>query len=330
MTKYCLELATFLLFVGVSGLRFPSLLRGPRGAPSWYATFFGAVGLLSVGVVIPLSTIDGWLGGTNVANLLQDECAVLAFWFFRNAVLDYTQDGQKRYPRWLLAIMLFATGFPFFLIQHRGATSPYFGVDHISQLADLAYEDLYFACLIFICSGMIYSIRSSKSPLIRAIVVGLALMGLGSLSDSTFMTMSHFHVTNAVLLPITFQLFYLLFYPGALTVVAALGAIMVVERQYAQRFLWLRRIRRLRKIGSRLQAQAQASPNVVIRAADSSQFPVDQAYQLVITLHNLEAKLGRAVSPRDRQIIGRVEGQLVRALPAGVRLPDSLSVEVSN
>ncbi|MDP9026947.1 MAG: hypothetical protein M3N46_05240 [Actinomycetota bacterium] len=321
MTNLWLPGAALVLFAVVSVVRIPTLRRYKKASSAWLATAFGSLGLFCVGAAVPLSTVDGWLGGTNVANLLQDEFAVLGVWFFRNAVRDYTDDGYRKWPLWLLGLMMVATGAPFFFIQHRQPTDALFGVHHIDQVATLAYEDLYFLCLITICVNMSYSLRHIKTVPIRVVNTGLALLALGAFDDATFMTLQYFGVSNKGVLDATFTLYYMLFYPGASIIIVGLLLLIAVERQYVPRLVWRLRVWRLRRLQAMLLPRTRASRNRVIHINRLATSPAERAYQLVIAVHNLEAKEGVTIGPRDRRMIERVEQHFDAALPAGFLLP---------
>ena len=317
-----LEIATFILLIGVCGFRVPSLFRTSRARSSWLATLFGGLAILSVGAIVPLRTFDGWLGGTNFANLLQDEFAILTFWHFRHALLEYAHSPQRRYPRWLLATMLFAAGIPFFLIHDRGTTSADFGTDHATQLAGVAYELLYFASIVVLCLGAIQAVHAKKRPMILAVKLGLVLIAIGSLDDSLYMSLRFAHSGSAALLSVEFTLYYILFYGGTLIAAVALAATSVIERSVGPYFVWQLRVVRLRRLQIRLLQQSRASRSVVIHFDKLPLVPIERAYQLVITVHNLEAKAGLRVSSRDRKVVERIERQLVRVLPIGAELPN--------
>ena len=314
MTVLDLVTATAVLFLTISAMRIPSLRRWGRAAPSWLATSFGGLGLLCVVALVP---IDAWLGGTNVANMLQDEFAILSFWFFRNAVLEYTGAAARKWSPWLLIVMLLAAGLPFFFIQHRGGTNPHFGVDHIAQVATLAFEDLYFLCLVTICASMLISLFRIRSTPIRVITGGLALLFLGSIADATFMTLRHFGVPQLDLLA-PFYLFYGLFYPGAMLAAVGLTWLIVIERRYISKATWRIRVFWLRRVQSRLLAQTRGSRNRVIHLDRLDAQPPQLAYQLVIAVHNLQAKEGLSISPREQLMIDRVERYFENELPAGL------------
>src|SRR4051794_27861253 len=92
-----IETVAFLALLLLTLIRLPSAIREPYSRLTWIATITGLAAIFMVGVVVPLTIVDGWLGGTNVANLLQNILATAAFWFVMQAAL--TLDGSRFNPR---------------------------------------------------------------------------------------------------------------------------------------------------------------------------------------------------------------------------------------
>ena len=86
-----LSLVAFILIAVVLVVRMPSIVSEPSSRLAWLAALFGCAAFACVGVVVPLDILDGWLGGTNVVNLLQNVFATAAFWFIMQA--SRTLDG---------------------------------------------------------------------------------------------------------------------------------------------------------------------------------------------------------------------------------------------
>ncbi|MEO8219947.1 MAG: hypothetical protein ABI563_04090 [Specibacter sp.] len=62
------------------------MVKVKESRASWLASVFGLIALYALGIFTPLATIDSYLGGVNVANLLQAIFALLAIFFFNDSV----------------------------------------------------------------------------------------------------------------------------------------------------------------------------------------------------------------------------------------------------
>ena len=140
-----IETVAFLALLILTLIRLPSAIREPSSRLTWIATITGLAAIFMVGVAVPLPIVDGWLGGTNVANLLQNMLATTAFWFVMQAAL--TLDGSRFNPRnlWELPVMLLSFTIPFLLIADRGSTTDAFIKETADQFGLWAYASIYMA-----------------------------------------------------------------------------------------------------------------------------------------------------------------------------------------
>lgn len=201
-----------------------------RALPSWAASFFGLLGILSLGLVIPLEMIDAALGGSNVANLLQSSLTVLAFWFFRESVREVAFDNPRRLSRWVLLALIVAFSIPFFLIGDRGRTSSDFMAQHAHDLGNIVYNAIYMAGLAWIVGDMIWTLRKRPGGAYALFRVGLALVLLAAVDEIIFITTATF--TPSWFSTFTHDAFYVLFFGGILIVLVGWTWVLIAERNY--------------------------------------------------------------------------------------------------
>ena len=184
-----IETVAFLALLILTLLRLPSAIREPSSRLTWIATITGLAAIFMVGVAVPLPVVDGWLGGTNVANLVQNLLATTAFWFVMQAAR--TLDGTRFNPRtlWELPVMLLSFTIPFLLIADRGATTDDFIKETADQLGLWAYASIYMGCVVFIMTRMLRGIRGRKPRPYMLIRIGAWAILVASLIEIVYLTL---------------------------------------------------------------------------------------------------------------------------------------------
>lgn len=202
-------------------VRLPSAVREPSSRLTWLASITGCAAFTTVGIVIPLEVVDGWLGGTNVVNLVQNLLAVTAFWFLMQA--SRTLDGSRfdRGTIWELPAMLVAFTIPFFLMESRGPTSENFIKEQANEVGLWAYASIYMLCVAFVMIRMLAGVRGRRPKQYGLIRVGGGAIALASLVEVLYLTLRLFQAEPRSVVELIGRGFTLPFYGGV--VVAALG-----------------------------------------------------------------------------------------------------------
>jgi hypothetical protein len=235
------SLIAFAVLVLITLLRARSALKKPSRRLAWFATLSGCAAFATVGVVIPLSLLDGWVGGTNVVNLLRASFATTAFWFLMQA--SRTLDGSKfdRRSLWELPTMLVAFVIPFMLIPDRGPSSESFIKLHADKVELWAYASIYMACVVFIMWRLLSGIRGRAPWPYVLIRVGSWAIAAASLLEIAYLTMRWLQVEPRAFVNLVGQGFALPFYGGVVLAAIGLAAFAFMSRAHAAlRLLLLR------------------------------------------------------------------------------------------
>lgn len=170
-------------------MRAPNAVRQPTSRLTWLASLTGCAALVTVGVVIPLEVVDGWMGGTNMVNLAQNALATTAFWLLMQAAL--TLDGSRFNARslWELPVLITAFTIPFLLIPNRAPTSSNFISDHAEHVMLWAYASIYMLAVAAIMLRMLISIRSRKPRMYLLMRIGAGGVIIGSLCEVVYLAL---------------------------------------------------------------------------------------------------------------------------------------------
>ncbi|WIB25931.1 hypothetical protein [Curtobacterium sp. MCSS17_015] len=282
-------------------IRAPSVRRNPHGRASWAATGVGALGLLTLGAVVPQRELDALLGGTNLINLVQNLCATTAFWLlFRGSVRDVDRRPALAHPL-ALVVMLASFTVPFLCIQDRGVTVFTFIVDEIDQTATWLYASVYMVCVAAITvTTVARGVLGSRGALV-VFRIGLSLVAIASVEEIVSLTADHFVLGSALLRDVLRTAFDPPFYLGIVLMVAAMAS-MTVRRWGREARLRGHRVR-LARIAARHDLHAR-------RRRGGLQV---RTYDLLIAIRDAEVQ-GRELTPAETAHVRSAELMLSKDL----------------
>lgn len=224
-----IETVAFLALLILTLIRLPSAIREPYSRLTWIATITGLAAIFMVGVAVPLAIVDGWFGGTNVANLLQNILATAAFWFVMQAAL--TLDGSRFNPRslWELPVMFLSFTIPFLLITDRGSTTDSFIKETANQFGLWAYASIYMGCVVLIMIRMLRGIRGRKPRPYILIRIGAWAIIAASLCEILYLTLRVAGLGRTTSVETVGNLFTIPFYGGVVLVCAGIIAFAIAR-----------------------------------------------------------------------------------------------------
>lgn len=217
-----IESVAFLALLILTLIRLPSAVRQPSSRLTWLATITGLAAVFMVGVFVPLPVIDGWLGGSNVANLMQNALAITAFWFVMEAAR--TLDGSRfnRSSLWELPAMIATFTVPFFLIADRGSTSTDFIKVTADQAGLWAYASIYMGWVVVIMTRMLRGVRGRQPRPYLLIRVGAWAIIVASLIEIAYLTLRVLGQGRTQAVEFVGALFTIPFYGGVVLVCAGI------------------------------------------------------------------------------------------------------------
>lgn len=235
-----LSLIAFVVIAVVLVVRMPTVVSEPSSRLAWVAALFGCAAFASVGVIIPLDTLDGWLGGTNVVNLLQNTFATAAFWFIMQA--SRTLDGSQFHARslWQLPAMVAAFTVPFFLIPDRGPTSDDFIKLYAEDPMLWAYASIYMGCVAYIMFRMLSGIRGRAPKQYVVIRIGAWGVAVASLLEILYLTLRVLNVEPRAFVDLVGHGFVIPFYGGVILQAVGMAGFAFVNRTRASVLVALR------------------------------------------------------------------------------------------
>lgn len=285
MINFLMALALIALVLA----RLPAAIRSRRARPAWLASAFGLLGLLSIGVLIPMPVTDALLGGTNVLFLLRTVFPVAAFWFFRDAVALQAGRSPRRGRTWLVLLaMTAAQATAFFLIPNRGTTDIEFVDNHMIYPAGFLWAVIYAGQIIWIAADVIRVLGRPRRNLFASFTLGSASVILGAIALIAHCGAILLRIVDPVSNDPAWILFNVFFYPGLLLIVVGFLAIAVMTG--SRNAIWQRRSDRLHKT---LATYGNASASDPFSASDALQShdardPVRTAYAATIALRNVQ------------------------------------------
>lgn len=183
-----MELAAFIALAILAVLRLPAIRRGGASTLSELALLAGTGALFMVGSVVPLPVLDGWFGGTNVVNLLQNVLATLAIWFMTTTAAIMSNDAriERRSVRGLILVLL-AFSVPFFLID-RGSTHLRFIWAYADDPWLWLYASIYMGYVAYLMFRMLRALKGRTARAYRAVRVGAVLMATASVLEIAYLS----------------------------------------------------------------------------------------------------------------------------------------------
>lgn len=214
-----MEFAAFLALAVLAGLRLPALRRGGPSTLSELALLTGAGALFMVGTVVPLPVLDGWFGGSNVVNLLQNVLATLAIWFMTmTAKLMVTGSWPVRRKLWGLVLIITSFTIPFFVMD-RGETNEQFVWAHADDGWLWLYASIYMGYVAYLMCRMLIALWKREARPYAVVRLGATFMGAASVFEIIYLTARVFGHSPEWL----GDSFIPLFYGGILLFAAGLG-----------------------------------------------------------------------------------------------------------
>ena len=287
--------------------RAPVAFHRPAARPAWIASLLGVLGLLSIGVLIPIPVADSWLGGTNILHLLRTALPVAAFWFLRDAVALLVGGPPRRGGPLILCVMLAAQTTVFFQIPSRGPSSTGFVDEHMVYVAGFMWAVLYVGQIMWIALTMVVMLL----PMRKGIYVTFIIGGLATAAGGIALVIHCGLILAGAQAPgaggIPWVVFNTLFYPGILTIV--LGFMTITLRDLCRVTRWKVAGYRLARALSCYETQNATG----VSEADTGSLagnPVLGAYRAVIQLRDLENLDGVRLKPRDARLLAAVEHRM--------------------
>ncbi|GAA1969147.1 hypothetical protein [Microbacterium deminutum] len=304
-----LETVAFVALLILTLLRLPSAIRQPSSRLTWIATITGLAAIFMVGVAVPLEVVDGWLGGSNIANLLQNVLAVTAFWFVMQAAR--TLDGTRFRPRslWELPAMFLAFTIPFFLIADRGTTSNDFIKVTADQVGLWAYASIYMACVVFIMVRMLIGIRGRTPRPYILIRVGAWAIAIASIVEIAYLSLRVAGQGRTAPVEFVGNLFTIPFYGGVVLVCSGIAIFSFARAGRAS----------INAALSKLLSQANVNRGMTL-APIPDEDPVHETYRLAVRLTDIANS--EELTRRERILLRAAAELLDRQMraPAVVRM----------
>jgi hypothetical protein len=287
--------------------------QDPARRPAWIASLFGLIGMLTLGVVVPLQWIDAALGGSNFWNLAQALCATIAFWFFYRATRLGTGAPGSEKPWWIaLCAALAGQAVLFGFIQDRGATSETFVRDHITDPVCYAYLMLYIVTLGTL-SGRSAIIRAKKLRGPSAVFfAGFALVSIACATHVVYLTMAHFQWGDAIGNEALRGLFYVIFGPGVLLLMAAFAIVFIQRQRKVLQPVWRVRALRLAMIRQKV-TDVPLTTSGALRALLGAE-PRARVYSESTSLYDATNEENALLTSSERRLLERTNSGILRHL----------------
>lgn len=301
-----LQLSALVVAAAVTIVRAPHAVAHPQTRLSWTAILIASIAFFARAY----PSLDRYVGGSNVISLIQNLCAVTAFWLLAQAALN--QHHQLPIPWWQLPPLLIAFVVPFLLIRNRGTTSDTFIVDQIAQTGTWLYASIYMAVFGFIAASLLAGLRRRQSRSYRFFLAGCVLVLVACGDEITSLTLDHFGVSNLVLRDVLRAAFNPLFYPGAILVIVGVASFTSIR--FGRERLLRHRIRTLDKVCSHLGIAA-GTPS----ARAPRREPVLDLYDRVIAIRDHETATHSTLNAADARHVETAEQLVMKylATPAG-------------
>lgn len=300
-------LVTFGMLMALFLLRTPVALRRPLQRPAWIATGAGLLGLLTVGVVVPLGDVDAFLGGVNVVSLGKTVLPTIAFWFLRDAIRLQLSPPLPRGKRLVLISLVAAQVIAFALIPGRVGTDENFVNHAVLSPAGVIWALLYTGGLMWITLGAAIEALPIARSIYGMFVVGASMVAAACLSLAIHCILVFFLTIPATADDVLSRLFAILFYLGI--GLAAAGFVVSVTRELAWRVDLLRLLRIYRRYPSSEEGYDIPEIDGPFTAP-----PEAAGYIVLMKIRDRQLLESVVLSPRDERIVSRIESRMSRTL----------------
>lgn len=319
--------AAFWLLVVVFVARLYLVARHNASTAFLGATGVGVVGLFCTGQIVPESTLDALIGGTNWLHLVRNLLVTAAVWLVREGVLSAlsteaeTKQRVTHRPLFLAALLLTIV-IPFTL-QSFVPTTDAFIPETVHQPAVYTYATVYMAILGGLgLSVLRASIGPRDSRTVRAsatvVGIGMGLMVLGCIDEIIYMSL-RFAGFHGSLADVSYLLFTPFFYSGILLTSLGLGIPPIVR-------LW-RRLALVERfwilvLHCKFPALKAHGGRFAFVADVLGPRPAERLYTLVIAIGDLRAAGQQATySPPAERTLVLAQGRLTNTFePLGLEL----------
>lgn len=277
VTALALALAVFLIRTPRALRRRFSTEEQQPLPPAWVASGYAILGLLTLGLVWPATTLDQALplvGGQNFLNLIEALTATAGFWYLRDAIRLYSEDRKPAQLRHLVLITAVLTGF-FVAIPDREGPAETFIDDHLASAACWVYISLYMIGLVWIALSSLFSALTRRNAVAgRLFITGFSLVIAAGIADLMYTAIGHFAGKLTPPGSTFFLTFQLLFYLGMITIIVGymLAGISRILWRYSA---W--QLERMLGIPDSLR---------LIKRMIQDPDPLDHAYGLTIEIQN--------------------------------------------
>lgn len=310
-----LQLSALIVAAAVTLVRAPHAIAHRQTRLSWTATLIASLAFLARAY----PSLDRYLGGSNVISLVQNLCAVTAFWLLAQAALN--QHHRRPIPWWQLPPLLIAFVVPFLLIGDRGSTSDTFIVDQIAQTGTWLYASIYMAVFGIIAASLLAGLRRRRSRSYRFFLAGCVIVLAACADEIASLALDHFGYSNFVLRDALRAAFDPIFYPGTILVIVGVAAFTSIR--LGRERLLRRRIRTLDRVCNEL--------GIVIgtpSSRTSRREPVLDLYSLVIAIRDHETAAHFTLPAADARRVDTAEQLVMKYLAAPADI-DSASASAS-
>lgn len=303
MTMDQLYLPITLILIAAVLIRLPSALRYREARAAWLATLFAVPALLSRGAVVPIETLDGWMGGQNLIFLVQCWFATLAFWALGEAAGADGSAGRRDLRLYIPLLWCIVYTVPFFFITDRTPTELFFIDAHVADLAAILCGSLYIIGIAATCVLLLWRLRNRHAPAHWVFRVGAVLIAAGSLLWMLAIIIHHAYDLDRESILWMYLGFDVLFYPGV--VVLALALMVFAAQRSIRRITARRRIAQLQRI---LTSRSLAA----VDGDDDLSFWI---YSLLVQIQDLRTLGALAPTPDEQRLIETTVAWTERTFP---------------
>lgn len=310
-----LQTSAFLLILALFILRAPTALRRSTARPAWFASGFAILGLLTLGMLVPIPVLDRLVGGMNLWNLGEALAATASFWYFRRALQLLDNPHSAHRAPWGLLALLVAITVPFCTID-LGPTDVDFVDNNLTQPGLFVYLFVYLAGLAVIAGRSAWIVRRRWKSVFSVFIAGYALVTFAAILDIAYITTGFFRLGTHDFQHMFFNLFNAFFYPGVFLL--AVGFTSVYTARWLTRAQPLWRVRTLALHGIYLRMSGRPITPSLLRALSGGE-PVAGAYDEVVKIRDLSFLENIVLTRREAKIVASIESAI--AARGGLALP---------